>query len=171
MYSKHYFLIVAICFSGLLFGQDSVLLKRTPYKLKVAVDKKTFYEEDLNAAPYVLQNNIIQLYPGEKLYIEIEQVNGEIKSMKAVKEIIDSTKTITLHFTQTVQKKVHQMMMLEITNPFKQQLLYKASIFLLKYSKWVKTTVYPVQPELSSFETWPDIITSIGLGEWSFKNN
>lgn len=35
-------------------GQDTSLLKRSPYKLKIAVDKKTSYEEDLKEAPYVL---------------------------------------------------------------------------------------------------------------------
>ena len=53
------------------FGQDSTQLKRTPYKLKVAVDKKTVYEEDIKATPYVLPNKAVQLYPGESIFIEI----------------------------------------------------------------------------------------------------
>src|ERR1700730_18201630 len=81
------FLIIT---SSLLYGQDTTQLKRTPYKLKVAVDKKTVYEESLNETPYVLPDNTIQLYPGETLYIEIDQEDGIIKSLKAVKEIRDS---------------------------------------------------------------------------------
>lgn len=88
-----------------------------------------------------------------------------------MKEISNPSKTLTLSFTQTVDKKVHKMMMLKVVNPFKQQLIYHASIFLMKYKKWVSTDVYPVEAGLSGFETWPDIITSIGIGQWAFKSN
>jgi hypothetical protein len=152
------------------YAQDTTQLKRTPYKLTVAVDKNTVYEEDLGATPFVLPNNTIQLYPGETIYIEIEQENGIIKSMKAVQAIVDPAKTLTLSFTQTAKKKVHELMMLKVVNPFKQKLVYKASIFLMKQKKWAKTDVYPVEAGLSGYETWPDIITSIGLGQWAFES-
>ena len=165
-----------ICLSFIFFviafysyGQDTAILKRTPYKLTVAVDKKMVYEEDLTATPYVLPDKTVQLYSGETVYVEVEQEDGVIKSMKAVKEILDPTKTLTISFTQTAEKKVHQMMMLKVTNPFKQQLIYHATIFLMKQKKWVTTDVYPVEAGLSGFETWPDIITSIGLGQWTLK--
>jgi hypothetical protein len=161
------FLMIAFC----TFGQDSAQLKRVPYKLVVAVDKKTVYEEDLQAAPYVLPNRTVQLYPGETVYIEIEEENGIIKSMKAVGKIMDSAKTLTISFTQSAKKKVHELMLLKVTNPFKQNLVYEAAIFLMHQKKWVKTDVYPVMAALAAFETWPDIITSIGLGQWKFEGN
>lgn len=163
------FLIVLVSFSFCLYGQDSTQLKRTPYKLIVAVDKKSFYEEDLKEAVYVLPENTIQLYPGETLYIEVEQENGIIKNMNAVKEIKNPSIIITLSFTQTAAKKVHELMMLKINNPFSTSLIYKASIFLFKQKRWVNTNVYPVMAGLSAYETWPDIITSIGLSNWAFE--
>jgi hypothetical protein len=158
---------LAILFYG--SAQDTAQLKRTPYKLTVAVDKKTVYEEDINATPYVLPENTVQIYPGETVYLETHLENGTIKSMKAVKEITDSSKTLIVSFTQTVEKKVHQMMTLKIKNPFKKQLVYQASIYILKAKRWVQTDVLPVEPGLSGFETWPDVITSIGLGKWVLK--
>lgn len=152
-------------------GQDSSLLKRTPYKLTVAVDKNTTYEEEIKNTPYVLPNNTIQLYPGETVYIEVRQENGSIKSITAVPEMKDPAITLTISFMQSVKKKVHEMSMLQIKNPFSSQLIYKAKIFLLTQKKWADTNVYPVEPRLSAFETWPDIITSIGLGDWTFKKN
>lgn len=162
-------LFILLAFLSSAHGQDTSLLKREPYKLKVAVDKKTFYEEDLAAAPYVLPDNTVQMYPGETIYLEVEQDNDIIKSVKAVKEITDSTKTLTISFTQTTEKSVHQMMMLKVANPFKQQLVYHAKMFLMKQKKWVATDVYPVEPGLFGIETWPDIITSISLGQWALK--
>ncbi|MCW3107034.1 MAG: hypothetical protein JWQ09_1540 [Segetibacter sp.] len=164
--------IITFAFLTIIFcsyGQDTSQLKRTPYKLTIAVDKNTVYEEDLNTTPYVLPDNTVQLYPGETVYIEVEQGNGMIKSMKAVKDNVNPTKTLTISFTQTAKKKVHELMMLKVTNPFKQKLVYKATIFLMQQKRWVKTDVYPVEKELSGFETWPDIITSIALGQWTFE--
>jgi hypothetical protein len=165
--------LLALAFLAILFssyGQDTAQLKRTPYKLTVAVDKKTFYEEDIHATPYILPDNTVQLYPGETVYIEIEQQDGVIKSLRAVKEIADPEKTMIISFTQEAEKKEHKMMMLKVVNPFKQQLVYHASIFLMKQKRWVTTDVYPVEGKLAGIETWPDIITSIGLGQWAFKS-
>jgi hypothetical protein len=152
------------------YCQDTTLLKRIPYHLTVAVDKKQSYEEDLNEAPFIRPNNTVQLYPGETVNIEIEQENGIIKSITAVKEIKDSSKTVIISFTQSVNKNVHELMMLKMTNPFANDLIYKANIFLLKQQKWVSTSVYPVGAGIAAFETWPDIIISIGLNGWKFES-
>jgi hypothetical protein len=153
----------------LAIGQDSTQLKRTPYRLTVAVDKKTTYEEDIKATPFVLPNKAIQLYPGETLFVEIEQENGVIKSVSAVDKNVNPDKTLTISFTQTVKKKVHELTMLKIENPFSQDLIYTSKIFLLQQHRWVDTNVYPVHAKLAAFETWPDVIISIALGNWEFK--
>lgn len=151
------------------FGQDSTQLKRTPYRLTVAVDKKTNYEEDIKSTPYVLPNKAIQLYPGETVFLEIEQEKGIIKTVTAVDKNINPHKTLTISFSQIVKKKVHELTMLRIENPFSQDLVYTSKIFLLQQYRWADTNVYPVRSKLSAFETWPDIIISIALGNWEFK--
>jgi len=151
-------------------GQDTTVLKRTPYTLKIEVDKKNFYEDEIGATPYVFPNNGMQVYPGETIYVEIVEENGIIKSMKAVKEIIKPKTTLTIKFSQKSEKKIHQMMMLEVQNPFPNNLTYDAQMFLLSNKKWVKTSIYPVMAGLSGFETWPDIIISLGLGNWKFTD-
>ena len=156
--------------SVISYGQDTTKLNRTPYKLTLAVDKKTFYEEELKATPYVLPDNSVQLYPGETVYVEIEQENGVIKSVIAVKDNVKPERTLIISFSQNIKNKVHESMMLKVTNPFSQNLVYKATIFLLKQKKWVATDVYPVEAALSAFEIWPDPIISIALGKWTFQN-
>ena len=156
--------------SLLSLAQDSTLLKRQPYKLKVMVDKKNLYEEDLKESPYVWPDNTIQLYPGEKLFAEAEIKDGAIVKITAVKENTNPEKTLTISFTQVAEGKIHQQMMLKISNPFDKTLTYAASIYLLNHNKWVKTSVIPVAPGLSSYESWPDVILSIGIGNWAFEN-
>ena len=151
-------------------GQDTTVLKRTPYTLKIEVDKKNFYEDEIGATPYVFPNNGMQIYPGETIYVEVIEENGIIKSMKAVKEITKPNTTLTIKFSQKSENKVHQMMMLEVQNPFLKNLTYEAQMFLLSNKKWVKTSIYPVMAGLSGFETWTDIIISLGLSNWKFIN-
>ena len=151
------------------YGQDSSSLKRTSYHLTVLVDKKYVYEEDIKETPFIFPDKTIQLYPGETIYVEIEEEIGIIKNMKVVKEIVNPAKTLTISFTQNAKKKVHELMILKIQNPFKYNLNYEAKMFLLQNRKWVDTSVYPVQAGLSAFETWPDVIISIGIGKWAFE--
>ena len=152
-------------------GQDTTVLKRTPYTLRIEVDKKNFYEDQIGATPYVFPNNGMQVYPGETIYVEVVEENGIIKSMTAVKEITKPKTTLTITFSQKTEKKVHQMMMLEVQNPFPKNLIYDAKMFLLTNKKWVNTSIYPVMAGLSGIEIWTDIIISLGLGNWKFTDN
>jgi hypothetical protein len=136
----------------------------------IVVDKNSVYEEELKPYPYLFPNNSTQIYPGEKIFIEVEQDNGVIKKMTAVKENINPKKTLTISFTQVTEKGVHKSMQLTIANPFAQKLFYKATIYIYNQQKWALTDVLPVQPGLLGIEIWPDIITSITLGNWEFKN-
>ncbi len=168
-----YFLILVVFFLTTPFnskGQDSTILKRIPYTLRIDVDKVNFYEDQIGATPYVFPNNGMQIYPGETIYVEVEQYNGVINSMKAVKQINNPKKTLTISFSQKSENKIHQMMMLEIRNPFPKNLTYEAKMYLLKQNQWFDTNVYPVMAGLSAFETWTDIIISLGLGSWKFTD-
>jgi hypothetical protein len=55
--------------------------------------------------------------------------------------------------------------MLKVVNPFPYDLIYTAQILTLR-KKWSTTDVLPVRAGLSGFETWPNIIISIALGNW-----
>jgi hypothetical protein len=167
---KKYCFIYLLLASLYSYGQDTGVLKRTPYKLSVAVDKTSFYEEDIQSTAFVLPDKTIQVYPGETIFVEVEVVDGVVKNITAVKEIKNPSITLTISFTQTAKNKVHELMMLKIENPFPKKLLYKAGIYLFKQKKWVGTSVYPVEAGLSGFETWPDIIISIALKDWKFES-
>lgn len=116
-----------------------------------------------------MPNNTIQIYPGEKLFIETEVLNNKIITMKSVKEIKDSTKTIVITFTHVDENKVYSRTMLDIENPFRKDLIYEAKMFLMKNNKWVQTNVYSVRSKLSSIEIWPDVIVTMALTGWELK--
>ena len=95
----------------------------------------------------------MQIYPGETIYVQVVQENGIIISMKAVREITNPKTTLTIRFSQKSEKKIHQMMMLEVKNPFPKNLTYEAKMFLFSNNKWFDTSIYPVMAGLSGFET------------------
>jgi hypothetical protein len=153
----------------LSFGQTNDLPQRDAFTLNLAVSDTNYYKAEIKASAFVLPDNTIQLYPGEKIYVEVELVKKEIISMKSVKENHNPDKTIIISFTQEVEGKKHNFMMLSIDNPFSKKLNYKANIYLMKHNKWVSTSVIPIGAKLGSYESWPDIITTIALSDMEFK--
>jgi len=113
---------------------------------------------------------VLQIYPGEKLFIEVETSKSEITSMRVVKENLNPQKTIMVDFTQTTKGKKSESMMLKIVNPFEKDLEYKAMMFTVGHDKWIDTNVYPVRAKLTSFEMWSDVIITLVLSDWKLKN-
>jgi hypothetical protein len=158
-------LSVATLITSLTTSAQDTILKRDPYKLTVVVDKNSFYEQQITATPYVLPDKTIQIYPGETIYVEVVQENGKVKRLTAVKQIKDTSNTVTISLSQSVNEKTPELTMLKVTNPFSSQLIYKAKIFLLTENKWANTDVLPVEARLAGFEAWPQVITSIVLSD------
>lgn len=151
------------------YCQSNDLATRNSFTLKLPIDGINYYQTEIAQSPYILPNNTIQIYPGEKLYIETEVLKNKIITMKSVKEIKDSTKTIVISFTHVDENNVYSRTMLDIENPFGKDLIYEARMFLMKNNKWVQTNVYPVRSMLRSIEIWPDVIVTLALTGWEFK--
>lgn len=74
-------IILTFVFTTVLsFGQTNELPLRDTFNLKLAVDEKNFYSSEVKASAFILPNNIIQLYPGEKICVEVEFEKKEIKA-------------------------------------------------------------------------------------------
>jgi len=142
---------------------------REEYTLKLPVDGDHFYEQKVKSSPFFVKENVLQIYPGEKLFIEAEITKKEITSMKVVKENLNPERTIEIEFTQTTKDRKSESMMLEVVNPFKKDLEYKAMMFIVGHDKWINTNVLPVKAKLTGYETWSDVIISLVLSEWTLK--
>jgi hypothetical protein len=143
--------------------------ERTAFGLKLPVDTVQFYEQVVRQSPYFPKENILQIYPSEKVFIEVEKDKSGIVSMKSVKENLHPEKTITVELKQSTKGKLHEMTVLSVTNPFKKKLHYKAMMYVVGVDKWLPTSVIPVEPKLLSFETWEDVVITLLLSDWSLK--
>ena len=160
-------LIIASLTLEFLYSQDVV--NRKAFSLELAVDNDSFFNAEIGESPYILKDNTVQIYPGEKLFIEATLENGKIVSLRCVNENKNIERTIEIKFEQITEERLHKFMMLTIKNPFDKTLKYSAFILLMKYKKWIKTSVLDINPGLTNFESWPDIITSIAINGWELE--
>ncbi len=149
------------------YSQDNNI--RKPYKLNLQVSDSSVYTINVSSSPIIIGDSIIQIYSGEKYFIEADLKEGQLKNLKIVNEIINPKKTMEIEFKQISKNHKHSQMILSITNPFNKDLYYHSSIYLTKHSKWINTDVLPVKSGLKSFETWPDIISSITISNFILK--
>jgi hypothetical protein len=66
-----YFLILIFLFAFSLSGiaQNNDRKMRAAFNLKLAVNEDEFYNSNIDSTPYILNNNIVQIYPGEEILI------------------------------------------------------------------------------------------------------
>lgn len=140
--------------------------QREAFKLKLPVDGVDFYEEDIKSTSYFVHNDILQIYPTEKVLVEVELKNDTIFSMKTVKRNLNPKSTIEIEFSQKAKGGKSEMMMLKVTNPFSKKLEYKAHMYIVGNDKWLETSIEPVQPKLVGYETWTDVIITLALDSW-----
>ncbi len=163
-------LIVCSLLVVLSYGQaEKANNKRPAFELKLLVDDQQFYSSQMAESSYIINDTIIQIFAGEKLFVEADVVKGKLSNFQVVKEIRDKSKTLVIDFQQSINGTVHEQMMLTIDNPFAKQLNYAAAMNLMKNKRWVNTTVYPVMAHLKSIGMWPDIITSLALFGFELK--
>ena len=160
-------ILLSICFFNTYAQNDKSY--RDEFMLKLPVDGKQFYEQKVDKSPYFVKDKILQIYSGEKLFIEVEITQNKITSMKVVKENLNPKKTIKVELTQEVKDSISESMILKIENPFKKDLDYKAMMFIVGQNKWIQTNVLPIKAKLSSFEIWSDVIITMVLSDWNLK--
>ena len=162
------FVLCLLFLSIVVRAQDSAALQRPAFKLKLAVDRNTTYEANIEPTPYLVHENILQIYPGEQVYLEVTDTDGKISRLRAVREIADSAKTLIVGLSQLSTGDVHSSMMLKVVNPFPYDLTYSARMLVLQ-KRWVPTDVLPVKAYLTGYETWPNVIISLALADWKFE--
>jgi hypothetical protein len=170
--NKIYFLIGFVFLTVLIYPDENYIIERPSFDLTLSVDEENYWQGTISQSPYIINDNYVQLYPGETLFLEAEVVEDEIIKLSVVREILNENNTIIVEFNQITKEeneKIHNFMMLKIKNPFNKDMEYKADIYLLKYSRWIDTSLIPVRAGLLSYESWPDIIITIVLHDFIFR--
>jgi hypothetical protein len=158
---KH--LLFIVIFLGVFSNAQQ---KRKAFTLEIAADATQQYEATIPESPYFVKENVLQIYCGEKLFVECEVVNDKIASMKVVEKNSHPEKTIEIEFTQNTKDRSAISTMLLVKNPFAKSLKYEALMFTPLGQEWRETSIIPVRPNLMSFEMWPHAIVTLVLENW-----
>ena len=162
-------LFIILTFTASFCYSQNEIKEREAFALKLAVDSEQFYQMDVPKSKYFVKENILQIYPTEKLNVEVEIKSDTIFSMKVVEKIIEPKKTIEIEFLQNVKENKPNGMMLKVTNPFDQKLNYNAMMYIVGNNKWLSTSIIPILPNLVNYETWNDVIITLVLEKWRFE--
>ena len=165
---KHLLFTLCLVFQFNMMAQNEIT-HREPFKLQIAIDEEQFYGMDIERTPYFVKDNILQIYPGENLFIETEVQDGSVKSMKVVAKNTHPEKTITIEFNINDEDKKKISTFLTVKNPFNKKLLYKALMFTPISQKWKPTSIIPVRANLIGYEHWPHPIITLVLEGWELQ--
>ena len=162
---KTKFILISLLFTIISFSQQ----KRKPITLEIAANETQQYKAEIPESSYFVKDKILQIYCGEKVYVECEIVEDTISEMKIVENNVNPKRTIEIEFTQDSNDRKNINTMLQIKNPFEKDLVYEAIMLTPRSEEWRKTSTIPVRAKLLSFETWPHTIISLVLENWKFK--
>lgn len=148
----------------------STAQNRKAFTLEIAANETQQYKAEIPESPYLVKEKIVQIYCGEKIFIECEISKDTISSMKIVEKNTNPKKTIEIEFTQNAEDRKNISTMLIVKNPFDKKLNYDAIMFTPICQTWKPTSIIPIQPKLMNFETWPHSIITLVLENWRFEN-
>jgi len=138
---------------------------RGAFTLKLHTDRKHYYEQHFESVPYVFEN-VIYLFVDEHFGVNVTTSGDEISSLAYQPD--PAKADVEFKFWQQNLGGDRLAMMLEIHNNLKRKLFLDAEM-IVPGSKGVhKTSILPVGPGLSDYETWPHPIVQLALGPLRF---
>lgn len=161
---KKFLFLSLLCSYG-LFAQNN----RKALSLDIAANETEKYTAAIPEGPYFVQPKILQLYCGEKVFIECEIAGDSIATMKVVEKVNFPDKTIEVAFQQDAEDKKNITTTLIVKNPFDKKLKYNAAMFTPKSQQWLETSIIPIHPKIMGYELWPHAIISLVLLDWRFE--
>lgn len=165
-------LTVGLQMTAMTFCQSVQMSNTRPdYKIQLAVKSDILYEATIRGSQYIIIDSVIQIFPGEKLFVEAEIVKENLTNFKMVPQIKDSSKTLTIEFLQEVSGKEHKQMVLSVDNPFNKKFEYNAIISRMIDKKPVMISDLTIPAKAKSVQTWPDILTALILKSFKILNS
>ena len=96
------------CFFSMLFLLTTTILyaqnsnskeERENFKMKLPIDGISFYESYIKQSNYFPSSNVLQIYPGERIFVEVELDDTVMINIKVVKENIHPQQTFEISFS------------------------------------------------------------------------
>ncbi len=155
------------CYPQLKSATQEDPVFRAPFTLKLHVDNEHYYEEHFDRVPYVAENDVY-LFAGETFGINVAITSNQIS--RIIYQRDPAKADVEFTFTQE-KSSTGPMMMLVTRNRLKRRLSFDALMTVPEKKEIYKTSVLPVEPNLSNFESWPHPIVQLVLKNFRFSEN
>ena len=145
----------------------SDLVFRPYFVLKLHTDREHYYEQNFNRVPYVTDGEVY-LFAGEAFGINVTVTDDRLSRITYQRD--PAKADVEFKFTQ--EKSPDGFMMVLVTrNRLKSRLYFDAMMTVPGEKEIYKTSVLPVEPNLSNFESWPHPIVQLVLSNFRFAEN
>jgi len=158
--------LLSACFPQPTAGQEEPVF-RAPFVLKLHIDNERYYEERFDKVPYVAENSVY-LFAGETFGINVTVTEKRLSGITYQPDPAQAD--VVLAFTQEKSEKGF-MMLLVIRNRLKRRLSFDALMTVPEKKGIYETSVLPVEPNLSNFESWPHPIVQLVLRNFRFSQD
>lgn len=138
---------------------------REAVTVKLQKNYKQEFVQPIAAGPFIVQGNILQLYPKERVYLEVEFDGENLKSITAVPSVQFPERTLDVEFCQVLEFGQSAPTLLYVKNPFGQMLSYHVMANYVNEGQWmgVDKQNKPGQTLESRFSK---VISSLVLKDW-----
>jgi hypothetical protein len=133
---------------------------RSPFTLKLHVDKENYYEQEFPKIPYVFKDDVY-LFKDDVFGIDLQITNGAVLGVSYQSDT--NKAAVSLRFTQEVKDNGDAMMLLVVENHTKHKLFIDALMTFPKREQPQRTSILPVGAGLSGYESWPEPIVQLVL--------
>ncbi|HMI08316.1 MAG TPA: hypothetical protein VK528_12260 [Flavobacterium sp.] len=166
---KNLFILLGILSLSIVQSQN-LKPDREAFTLKVQLNKKQFYTQDINNLPYFPEAGTLQIYPDERINIEVEVLNGTIISLTSVAENVHPEKTIEIEFCQVIEDHITKSAQIFIKNPFDKKLKFKTVTYVINDSEWIPE---PRSAKAKATEclVWKQTLGSFVMKDWELEKN
>lgn len=126
------------------------------------------FKQTLQPPIPLVQYDHVYLYPGQALYVEADEVDGKLVNLRVVPAMVHPEKTLILGLQQNGGNG-GEGMMFSIQQPFDRPLKYRAQVMDFDSpGAFKQTSTCPVIAKGGGYETWPEPITQMMVGEFHF---
>ncbi len=139
-------------------AKDAPPVMRAPFTLTLHVDRDHFYEEKIGEMPYVYRSGIY-LMKGDKFGVAVDIRDGKVTAVTYQPDLDKAD--ITFDFDQKVESDGSSMMMLTIHNRTAFPMKMRALMTVPGEKKAIETSILPIDPGLSDYESWPHPIVKL----------
>lgn len=126
------------------------------------------FKQTLQPPIPLVQYDHVYLYPGQVLYVEADDQDGKLANLRVVQVLEHPEKTLVIGLQQSGGNG-GEGMMLSVQQPFDRPLKYHAEVMDFDVPGTFKhSSTCPVAAKGSAYETWPEPITQVVVGDFHF---